>query len=356
LENAVKTDPQFALGFARLAQVYDLKYRMDKNFDWLRQAEAYGTRAAELDDRVPLTYIVLGGILEDTGNHDLAIHQFQRALSLDPRNAEAWAGIASSYAKGGRISEAEAAYVKSASLRPDDWFGPYALGNFYYSVGRQKEAIVQLRRAGELSPDNAALYLNLGDALLNSGDVRLLPEAESNLQKSIAINKTYEAYSSLGVLYEVQRRYSEGLVACEKATQINGNSYDAWNNLAIAYESVGDAENADAARKKAVELLEKTLVHNDKDAEARAMLAALMAKNGMRGNAIEDIQISLNQSPQSLNVLLEVADAYALLGDRRNAIKYAKSALKNGAPADLMGADPDIRSILPDAISQMSAK
>jgi eukaryotic-like serine/threonine-protein kinase len=356
LENAVKTDPQFALGFARLAQVYDLKYRMDRNFDWLRQAEAYGTRAAELDDRVPLTYIVLGGILEDTGNHDLAIHQFQRALTLDSRNAEAWSGIASSYAKGGRISEAEAAYVKSASLRPDDWSGPYALGNFYDSVGRHKEAIMQYRRAVELSPDNSALFENFGIALLNSGDVRMLAEAEESLKRSIEINPTYEAYSSLGVLYEVQRRYHEGLIACEKATKMNGNSYDAWNNLALAYESVGDTENADAARKKAVELLEKTLLHNSKDAEARAMLAALMAKNGMRSNAIEDIRISLSQSPPSLNVLLEVADAYALLGDRRNAIKFAKSALKNGAPADLMGADPDIRSILPDAISQVSAK
>jgi eukaryotic-like serine/threonine-protein kinase len=356
LEKAVKTDPQFALGFARLAEVYDLKYKLDSNIKWLRQAETYGKRAAELDSRVPITYVVLGGILEDNGNHELAVHQYQRALSLEPGNAEAWAGIASSYTKAGQISDAEAAYIKSASLRPDDWHGPYALGTFYDSIGRHKEAIVQYRKAIELSPDNSWLYDNLGNALLNSGDLRMLPEAEETLKKSIAINPTYQAYSSLGVLFQVQRRYAEGLAACEKATQLGGNNYDAWNNLAIAYEWVGETEKANAARKKAVELLERALALNSKDAEARATLAALMAKNGMKAKAMENIQIALAQSPQDQYVLSEVADAYALLGDKSNAIRYVKNALKKGASADLLSADPDLRGILPDALSQMSAR
>lgn len=39
LKNAVKTDPRFALGFARLAQVYIQKYELDSNPKWLQEAD-----------------------------------------------------------------------------------------------------------------------------------------------------------------------------------------------------------------------------------------------------------------------------------------------------------------------------
>jgi eukaryotic-like serine/threonine-protein kinase len=356
LRKAVRTDPHFALGFARLAQVYDFKYRIESNPDWLHQAETYGKHAAELDDRVPLTYVVLGNVLEDTGNHELAVQQFQRALDLDPRNADALTGIASSYERAGLTSQAEAAFIRSASLRPNDWAGYNDLGNFYDSIGRHKDAVGQFRKAIDLSPDNSAVYVNLGIALLDSGDPQLLGEAEEALKKSIALNPTYEAYSSLGVLFEMQHRYRDGLSACEKAIKLNNSSYDAWNNLAIAYEWAKKPEQASMAREHAINLLEKVVALDDQNAEARATLGALMAKTGMREKSMEDIRISLALSPKNQYVLSEVADAYALLGDRVNALKYLKEALEAGMPADLLSADPDIQGVLRDATSQIPPK
>lgn len=50
LQDALKTDPHFALGFARLAQVYFLKYRLDSNPQWLQKAQIYCKQAVEMDD------------------------------------------------------------------------------------------------------------------------------------------------------------------------------------------------------------------------------------------------------------------------------------------------------------------
>jgi eukaryotic-like serine/threonine-protein kinase len=101
LESAIETDQHFALGFARLAQVYVLKYRLDLNPRWLQEAQQYCKRALQLDSRVPLTYVTLARIHDLTGNHDLASQEFRHALDLDPRNAETLTGVARSYQNAG---------------------------------------------------------------------------------------------------------------------------------------------------------------------------------------------------------------------------------------------------------------
>jgi serine/threonine-protein kinase len=348
LQSAVKTDPHFSLGFARLGQVYVLKYRLDSNPRWLQEAQQYCKQAVQLDNRVPLTYVTLARIHELTGNHDLAVQEFQKVLDLDPRNAEALAGIAHSYQNAGRNSEAEAAFVKAAALRPDDWNGYNSLGNFYETNARHLEAISQYRRALELTPDNSALYTNLGAAFLNSGDPKLLSESEQALKKSIAINPTYDAYANLGNLYGLQHRFGDSIDASQKAIRINDQDYEVWNNLAEAYEWVGDEEKASSARKKAIELLDRAVKQNSQDANAQAVLAALLAKSGLKLQALSKIQTSLALSPNSQYVLCEVADAYELLGNRQEAIKYLELALQNGYPPEQLNGDHDLVGVIAD--------
>ena len=95
LENAVKTDPRFALGYAQLGDAYRLKYQVDQDPRWLTEAEANCRKAAELDNHMPSVFVTLGRIHDKTGKHDLALQEFQHALDLDPRNAEAMNGLGS---------------------------------------------------------------------------------------------------------------------------------------------------------------------------------------------------------------------------------------------------------------------
>ncbi len=350
LQSAVKTDPHFALGFAQLAQVYVMRFRLESNPEWLKQAEYYSKRASELDDRVPSTYVALAKIHQLTGNHGLAVQEFQRAIDLDPKDADALVGMAHAYESAGRIPDAEATYTKAAQLRPDDWMGYNELGMFYDRVGRPLDAILQYRRALELAPDNAGLYSNIGSAYLNSGDPQMLTKSEETLKESVAISPTFEPYGNLGVLYLIQHRFRDSIAATHKAIQLNDREYDLWSNLADGHEWLGEEEQAGGARRQALVLLEQAIRRNPKDADAQATIAAIYAKDGLGEKAVEHLQISLALSPNSQYVLSEAADVYELLGNRPLARDYLVQAIAHGMKPEELNGDPEIRGVLTDPV------
>jgi Flp pilus assembly protein TadD len=246
--------------------------------------------------------------------------------------------------------------LKAAAVRPSDWNGYNNLGNFYGNNGRYPESIAQYHRALELTPDNSVVYGNLGVALLNSGDPKMLAEAEQTLKKSIAISPSFAAYSNLGVLYDVQHRFNDSIAASRQALQLNDQHYDVWNNLADAYEWIGDKEKARSTRQTTVKLVERAIKLNPQDAEAHAALAALFAKAGLKEKADENIQTSLALSPNNPYVLCDVADAYELLGDRKRAIGHLRQALHDGFSAEQLNANPDFSGILADPAFKVASK
>jgi Flp pilus assembly protein TadD/TolB-like protein len=348
LQNAVKTDPHFALAFARLAQVYIMKYRLDSNSEWLQNAESYARRAAELDNRVPSTFVALAQIHEITGNHSLAIQEFQHAIDLDPQDAEAVSGIAHSFHNAGRIDEAETAYLRAAAIRPNDWTGYNTLGNFYEHTGRPIQAIAEYHKALDLTPDNSGLYANLGMTYLDLDDPKMMVEAEKAMKRSLEINPTYGTYTNLGFLYAQEHKFNDSVTASKQALALNDQSYEVWTNLTAAYEWLGKNAEASGSRKKAIGLLEKAIKLDPQDAEAQATLAALYAKDGLKDKAMAGIRISLALSPKNQYALAQVADAYELLGDRQSAIKYLEQALADGLDTGQLKEDPEIQSVIRD--------
>ncbi len=348
LDDAVKADPRFALGFAQLGDAYRLKYRLDKDKKWIDEALANCQKAQQLDDRLPVVYVTLGDIHQDTGKYDLALQEYQRALQLDPRNADAVMGLARSYDSAGRTADAEAAYRRAIALRPDFWEEYNRFGNFLDSHQRYDEAMAQYRHAIELTPDNAALYTNLGSVYIDKGDSKRFPEAEKILQKSIALEPSYPAYANLGYLYIQEQKYSEAADAEEKALQLNDKDYLTWGNLAIAYEGLKDKSKEGRAWDREIELLETVVRDTPRDAIAQSNLALLYAKKKLRDKAVPRIQSALALSPDDPAVLENVGQAYEDLGDRTQALLYIEKSLQKGyALADLKNT-PDLQGLLSD--------
>jgi serine/threonine-protein kinase len=348
LEEATRKDPRFALGFAQLAEVYTMKYRIQKDPQSLKSAEEDCHRAAELNDHLPSTYVALAGIHQITGRHELAVEEFQRALALDPRDAEAASGLAHLYQTMGRTADAEAEFIKAASLRPTYWEGYNDLGTFYDDLGRHNDAIAQYLHALQLTPDNSGVYENLGVAYSNSDDPKMMAQAESALRKSIELGPTYIAYGDLAFLYAGQHRFPESIAASKMALQLEDGDYNVWTNLMAAYEWLKDTKNADAARASAIKLLESQIRINPENSDAQATLAALLAKAGARDKSLNGVHISLALSPDSGYVLGQVADAYELLGDRKNAIAYLRKAMAHGLSRLQVKEDPEIQPVLQD--------
>lgn len=348
LQSAVGSDPQFALGYAQLGEAYRLKYQVELNPKWIEEASANCRKAAEMDDRLPVAYVTLGRIHADAGHNDLAISEFQQALRLDPRSADAITGVAHALENAGRMAEAEDAYRKAAAMRPSYWDGYNTLALFYDRHGRYEEAIAQLERAVELTPDNAQAYFNLGAVLIDSGDRRRYAAAEAALSRSIDLNPSYAAYTNLGYLYFQEGRYRESAETTQKALQLNDQEYTAWDNLAMSLSWLKQEGQAQAARQKALALLQPAAQAKPRDAAMQATLARLYAKAKMKAEAQARMESALALAADDPQVLSDVGEAYELLGERERARETIYKAVRKGASLNDLQHHADLQSLLED--------
>ena len=348
LERAIKTDPGFALGYAQLGEVYRLKYQVEQNPHWLEEALARCQKAVELDNRLPATFVTLAQIHDVLGKRELALQEFHQALDLDPKNAAALSGLARSFERSGRIADAEKAFQDAAAMSPEDWDGYNSLGGFYDRHGKYTQAIAAYRRALQITPDNAELYSNLAAAYLDAGGQQSLAQAEQALRKSLALNPSYPAYANLGNLYLQEKRYPEAATATEQALKLNGNDYQVWNNLMLAYEGSRQTDKAEEVRRKAEQLVRQVVELKPRDATAQSMLAAFYAQDKLKDKALAGIRTSLALQLDDPNVLGNVATAYELLGDRELALKYAQMSLRKGYALEELAMDPNLQSLIAD--------
>jgi serine/threonine-protein kinase len=348
LQTAVETDPRFAVGYAELGEAFRLKNRLDQNLKWVQEAEANCRKAVEIDDRLPAAYVTLARIHQVNGHADLALQEFQQALKLNPRSAEAMNGMAKMYEDTGHLKEAEDAYIKSAALKPDYWDGYDELGLFYDRHAKYAEAVQALKRAADLTPDNAQVFSNLGAVYIDWGDNKVLPDAEQALKKSIALGPTYEAYANLASLYYGQQRYGEAAANFEAALKLVDHDYQVWIFLTNTYEWLHEDAKAQAASQRAMALLEPLVKMKPQDANAQAELAAIYAKEHDREKAMVRIQAALALAPDDASVLDDVGIAYEHLGDRKQALQYVQKSLQKGNTLANVKSDPDLQELVRD--------
>ncbi len=344
LQESLKADPLFAVGYAQLGEAYRMKYQTEHDPKWLDMAIANCQRAQQLDTRLPTAYSTLAAIHNEQGNHDLALQEFNQALEINPRDPAALRGIARSNETAGRIADAEQGFRKVIAVVPDDWSGYNELGNFYLRQAKYPEAISQYKQALDLTPDNAQVYSNLGSAYLDKGDPKLLPLAEQNLQKALSLNPTYPVLANLAALSLEEGKFSQAVTYSREALKLSDKNYIVWDTLRLAYLAVGDSAQANEAMSKELALLESD-ARASQDGLSQALMAALYAREGKSEKAEARIQAALSLAPNNPEVLVEVADAYGILGDTARVRSYLQKALDKGADLETIDADIELKSL-----------
>ncbi len=103
------------------------------------------------------------------GRQGDAVAHYTEAVRLEPGSAETHFNLARLLQDiPGRQNEAIAHYEETIRLRPGDAKAQSNLGNTLYSLGRKSEGIAHFERAAQLDPDNATMHLYLGIMLLNT--------------------------------------------------------------------------------------------------------------------------------------------------------------------------------------------
>jgi eukaryotic-like serine/threonine-protein kinase len=356
LQDAVKTDPQFALGFASLGEAYRLKNQVDPNPRWIEQASAMLGRAVEIDDHLPAPYVSLGRLHTSLSKNDLALQEFQKALSINPRDAEAISGMAGVYERMGRIQDAEQSYKRAMALKPDYWDGYNSLANFYDRQGKTAEAIVQYQRVIELTPDNPAAYSNLGAEYTSVGDQRSNEKAELAFKKSLELSPTYAAYANLGNLYMGEGRYNEAAETTRKALELNGSDYRVWVNLLLDQRLLHDFSGAANTKKKVLSLLADYMPRYPQDGTAQSWLAVFRSEDKLRSEAQQASEVALAYAPTDPLVLANLAEAAQNLDERAKAVHYAQESIRNGFTVTDLQSRPALQPVLADPSFHASGK
>jgi tetratricopeptide (TPR) repeat protein len=194
-----------------LGSVYLVSGRTDEAIDQYRQALALQPTSFDLHSNLALALAQSGHLPEALDELDRALRiwpsapgfahrgdllirmgraadalaEYQKAVALDPDNAQARYALGDFAAQSGRFPEAMEQY--QAALRGNPGFAPahINLGNIYFQSGQIPQAIVQYRLALASDPSNANTHLNLGSALVKSGQI---PAAIEQYQAALAIN------------------------------------------------------------------------------------------------------------------------------------------------------------------------
>ena len=174
LQRALNLDPKFAAAWAELAN-----NRVDK-FLWhasrpyqhvLRDARDAAERAVEFDPNVSDGHLAMAKILYWIDwNWDAAEAEFNRAIVLDPGNADALRHKSYLAITLGRSDQALQLAQSAVARDPLNSWNYYGVGLAHYSAGRLADAEAAYRKALELNPTGAGMHTLLGFTLLARGE------------------------------------------------------------------------------------------------------------------------------------------------------------------------------------------
>jgi serine/threonine-protein kinase len=327
--HALEKDPNFSLAYAGLGEAYWRRYELEKQNQWAKQAREACEKAASLDADQAESHLCLGLVFNGTGHYQQAVTQFQRAVQSDSTNDDAIRGLASGYAKMGRLDEAEKAYQVATEARPHYWRNYNSLGALYISEGHYLEATKMFSRVIDLAPDSFRGYSNLGGAYVLLGQYSA---AITALNRSVEIRPTVDALSNLATAYFHLRRFDDAARNYEEATKLNGQDYVVWGNLADAYHYSGKRQTESvAAYRKAIALAKLKLEINPNDPAVLGDLASYSSMLGNRADAIMYIDRALQlEQRDDPDVLFSAVMVHNQFGETNAALQLLSRALDAG--------------------------
>lgn len=193
-----------------------------------------------------------GALFANMGRIDEALENFNRAIQLNPNNAEAHANRGGILFTKGDFRDAIIDYTRAIEINP-------GFAGAYYSRGKVREkikdldgAIADFSKAIEIGPRDAEFYLDRGSARKAKGD---LDGAMVDYGEAIGINPNYtKAYLKRGELH-LTRNNPDGVIDdLNKALKMNPNSDEGHVNRGVALGMKGDIDGAIADFNKAVSI------------------------------------------------------------------------------------------------------
>ena len=225
-------------------------------------------------------------IAHQSGDHDLAVRQLERALAVTPDNVSFQNNLAMMYQAAGRMEDARATLGRLLEEQPEFHGAHYNLANLLKAegdlastrnhfrlavlhapafadghvnlvqtlleMGEFEEAVDAAKTAVASAPNSAAVFAALAAALMTRNDFTAAAEAS---RKAIAIDALPgEAYATLGNALIGLGRHDAAVDPLHKAAAQLPERADIHNSVGVALLEIGQLEAAEAALRRALDI------------------------------------------------------------------------------------------------------
>ena len=183
-------------------------------------------------------------------NIDSAISAFNRALTLDPKYAQAYAALGKAYwlgyqeGQGGSdwMQKARSACNQAVEDAPNLSDGYACLGGVYRGTGEYEKAVTQFQKATVLDPTSDDAFRGLADAYQK---LNKPAEAEATYLQAIRLRPQYWAgYSWMGFFYWRQARYHDAVRMFKEVVTLAPDNFRGYSDLGAMY--VAQSRNQEA--------------------------------------------------------------------------------------------------------------
>jgi len=275
-------------------------------------------RAIELDPNFALAYARLGQIYMNLGEGDLAVEYIKKAFDLRGRVSERERLFISSNYYGsvtGEIQKAIETYEVWARTYSRDWLAYCNLAFAYDGIGEYEKAVEAAQEALRLSPDSSFPYEILAQALLHLNRFR---DAKAICEKAIA-EKWDSPYIHVA-LYALAFVEGDKVVALRESQWATGKPFGKAPLLHVQ----ALAAAASGQLRKARELFEQA-VEDAQRSGLKEYAASIVAREALTEAEFGNYRQARERAATALamargrSIDAPVAEALALSGDARRA-------------------------------------
>ena len=249
---AIEEDPKYAQAYSGLADTYvllgDWEYGVMAPKEAYPKAKAAATRALELDNSLSDAHTSLASLGMFDWDWQSAGKEFRRAIELNPGYATAHQWYAWHLNLLGRQREAIAEIRKAESLDPLSLIISADTADLLFVARRYDESIQQSRKTLEMDPNFAIAHFELSQTYLQK---RMYSEAIAELQRAIELSGGSTTFTSnLAYAYAASERRNEAVKILNDLTSRSNGSSDAAE-IALIHAGLGEKDQAMAWLEKA---------------------------------------------------------------------------------------------------------
>lgn len=231
------------------------------------------------------------------GDYSEAAKLFTALTLSKPEDSRAWANLGTSYHSLGRIEEAVEAMEKANALSPGEPVLLNNLGELRRQLGDFHQAERDLREAIRLDPTYPSPLTNLS-LLLRNRDRH--SEALPYLQKLIKLQPNDEGtWKGLATCYHRMSDYREAEKAYRAALKIDGEDSESWYGLGVSIlkqsQNRGISDQDTIA--KASQCFQKAVEFDPDNYRAQANLATMLLSQGQAQDAVAVARKALEINP-----------------------------------------------------------